>query len=203
MRKMVVACLALTVACSSESGSTDQAPASPDSGVADQGVVRDRDSTPATDDPGEQQDAVSIPWTHGVAESKSQDGIAVLRAIRTARHDDFDRIVFEFTDGPLPGYHVSYIDRPVRQCGSGEVVPLPGDAWLAIQLQPALAHTDEGRPTLGARTFKTALPNLLELASICDFEADVTWVGAVRMPSDFRIFPLREPGRLVVDVRHR
>ena len=37
----------------------------------------------------------------------------------TVQHDAFDRTVFTFTGDTLPGYHVAYVDEPVRQCGRG------------------------------------------------------------------------------------
>ena len=125
--------------------------------------------------------------------------MATLLAVRTARHPDYERIAFEFDR--LPNYKVEYIDRPVIACGSGATVPLPGDAWLEVDLRPANAHTEEGRPTVGARSFAPAYPNLLELRLTCDFEAQVTWVAGLRSPNRFRVTELRDPARLVVDIR--
>src|SRR5690606_40460443 len=59
--------------------------------------------------------------------------------------------VFEFPGNGLPGYHIGYIDRPVRQCGSGEVVELAGDGWLEIRMEPAQAHDEQGRATVTER----------------------------------------------------
>src|SRR5690606_13845325 len=74
-------------------------------------------------------------WTAGLT-AKPGAGIATLSAVRTAVHDGFERILFEFSD-EMAGYHVEYIDKPVRQCGSGDVVELPGDGWLSIRFEPA------------------------------------------------------------------
>jgi hypothetical protein len=141
-------------------------------------------------------------WTHAVLEAQRTTEVAILLAVRAARHDGFERIVFEFAGATLPGYKVSYIDRPVRQCGSGEVVSLPGDGWLEIKLQPAYAHTEEGRPTV-SRVMDVGLPNIRRLTLTCDFEADVTWVGGLLSPNDYRVAELRNPARLVVDVRQQ
>ena len=103
----------------------------------------------------------------------------------------------------MPGYHIAYIDRPVRSCGSGEVVPLPGDGWLEVRMQPAAAHTEAGEPTIARRVHPLTLPNLKQLSLTCDFEADVTWVAGVLSPNDFRVSELKGPSRLVVDIRHR
>ncbi len=103
----------------------------------------------------------------------------------------------------MPGIHVEYVDEPVRACGSGEAVALPGDAWLEVRITPVHAHTDLGRPTIEERRRAPDLPAVLEIVQTCDFEAVVTWVLAVRSPEGFRLTRLDDPARLVVDVRHR
>jgi hypothetical protein len=141
-------------------------------------------------------------WTAGDTFVDGQvSGSALLRGVRSARHDGFDRIVFEF-ESASPGYRISYIDRPVRQCGSGEVVPLAGDAWLSMRFEPADAHTAEGAPTIMERSRSPALPNVIELKLICDFEAQVEWVAGVHMPMEYRVLTLHDPTRVVVDIRH-
>jgi hypothetical protein len=127
--------------------------------------------------------------------------VAQLRSVRAARHEGFDRVVFEFGEA-LPGYEIEYIDRPVRACGSGHVVPLAGDGWLEVRFHPARSHTDEGKPTVKERRQRAELPTLLELASTCDFEGYVTWVLGVASPNRYRVLELTSPPRLAVDVLH-
>lgn len=129
-------------------------------------------------------------------------GAALLRDVRTAGHTGFDRIVLDFGADSVPGYRIAYIDRPVRQCGSGEVVPLEGDGWLSITVQPANAHTEAGEPTVRERERTPRLPAVLELKLICDFEAMVEVVAGVSSPGRYRVFELAAPGRLVVDIMH-
>ena len=142
--------------------------------------------------------------TSGITDKlKSLAGSATLRAIRAGRHEGFDRIVFEFAGSEVPGYHIEYIDKPVRSCGSGDVVPLAGDGWLQVRFEPARAHTDEGKPTLGFRELTPRLPNLLELKSTCDFEGQVEWVAGVGSPNRYRVLELENPARFVVDIKHK
>lgn len=141
-------------------------------------------------------------WTAGIVDIPPEGGISTLVSVRAGGHEEFDRVVWEL-DGPLPGVHAEYVDEPVRACGSGEPVPLPGDAWLEIRMTPARAHTEDGRATIAERRRATDLPLVLEIAASCDFEAVVTWVIAVRSPEPFRLTWLEDPSRLVVDVRHR
>ena len=125
--------------------------------------------------------------------------VAVLREVRAAEQQGFDRVVFEL-DG-IPGYRIGYVDRPV-QCGSGEPVEVAGAAWLQVQLLPAQAHTEAGEPTVQDRERRLELPVLQELESTCDFEADVTWVLGLASRRPYRVQELAGPARLVVDVGH-
>ena len=77
--------------------------------------------------------------------------MTVLESVRTARNDGYDRIVFEFEEGRSPGFRVEFVELPVRQCGSGQPVPLRGDTWLRVRLEPSQAHDDRGRATVRDR----------------------------------------------------
>lgn len=155
-------------------------------------------------DPGTSPAAVEEEWTAGIVTSPggAAPPVAVLEEARAAANQDFDRVVFQFAGDRLPGYHVEYVDRPVRQCGSGEPVPVAGDGWLLVRLEPAQAHDEQGRPTVEDRSQAPDLPVLQELKLICDFEAIVTWVLGVSSPNRYRVMELSDPARLVVDVRH-
>jgi len=142
-------------------------------------------------------------WSAGVVDLPSgAAGISTLVSVRTARHEGFDRVVWEL-EGDMPGIHVEYVDEPVRSCGSGEPVALTGDAWLEVRITPANAHSEAGRPTIAERRRATGLPAVHEIVQTCDFEGIVTWVLAVRSPETFRLARFGDPSRLVVDVRHR
>jgi hypothetical protein len=131
-------------------------------------------------------------------------GVATLEAARAASHTGFDRVVFEFRDDILPGYHLEYVDRPVRDCGSGDPIPVEGDGYLMVRMQPARAHTDayQATVTVAERRRRLDHPNLKALVSTCDFEAVLEWVLGVGSPNRYRVTELREPARLVVDVLH-
>lgn len=145
----------------------------------------------------------SFEGTAGIVEKQRPDApVAVLREVRSARQEGFDRVVFEFEGSALPGYHVEYVDRPVLQCGSGEPVQVAGDGWLEVRLTPAQAHTEAGEATVKERERRLSLPVLKELESTCDFEAHVTWVLVVASPNRYRVQELSNPARLIVDVRH-
>jgi len=141
--------------------------------------------------------------TVGMTE-KVSSGIppVTLTNVRAGRHDQYDRVVFEFQGSALPGYHVEYIDRPVRHCASGDVVPLEGDGWLRIRLTPSQAHTEAGQATIAQREQRPGLTIVRELKQICDFEGQVAWVLGVSSPNRYRVLELGAPARLVVDIKH-
>jgi hypothetical protein len=126
----------------------------------------------------------------------------ILRAVRAAKHDNFDRVVFEFTGSGLPGYRIAYVDQPMRSCGAGEVVSVGGNGLMFIQILPANAHTEAGEATIAERERKLNLPVMQELKLTCDFEADVQWVLGVTSPNRYRVLELLNPARLVVDIKH-
>lgn len=142
-------------------------------------------------------------WTAGTTHRPRPDaGVATLREVRVGQHAGFDRTVWEFEGATVPGYRIEYIDGPVRQCGSGHVVPLAGRGSLAVQLSPAQAHDDQGRVTVRRREWAPRLRVLRELKLTCDFEAEVVWALGVTSPNLYRVLELSRPARLVVDVRH-
>lgn len=144
--------------------------------------------------------AESGEWKAGVTQVRRGTG-ATLRAVRAARNEGWDRVVFEFDGAAVPGYHVEYVDRP-RHCGSGDAAQVAGQGWLEVRITPAQAHTEAGQPTMAQRETRLALPVLKEMEQTCDFEAEVTWVLGVASPNGYRVSELTGPTRLVVDVKH-
>lgn len=144
-------------------------------------------------------------WTLGPSRLAGEGGTAVVRSVRLGAHSGesppYDRIVFEVEGGP-PGVHVEYVDRPVRTCGSGEALYPEGDGFLEVRLDGARAHTEAGDPTVSHARQVHGLPAIRETVPTCDFEGMVTWVLGVAGPEPYRVFRLRDPARVVVDVRH-
>ena len=168
-------------------------------GCTSDGVNEQPDSPQAK---AEQDAAQASEWTAGIIDQAQSDAPAsTLVTVRTATHDGFDRVVFEFAE-QIPGYHTEYIDQPVRKCGSGKVAPIAGDGWLEIRMYPANAHTSEGQPTIAERERMLSLPVISELELTCDFEGIVTWVFGVESPNRYQVRELSSPPRLIIDVWH-
>lgn len=195
VRRALAAALAVA-ACGGGPGA-DREVAPPDTAEAPRGEAPP-DTGP---DVGEAVVDTSGRWTVGIAAGASAStGLALLVDVRAARHEGYDRVTWEF-DGTLPGWHVEYIDRPVRECGSGRPVPLPGDGWLEVRFEFAAAHDEAGRSTV-ERPAAAGLGGIREIVRTCDFEGVVAWVLAVESPEPYRPIELDDPARLAVDVRH-
>lgn len=153
----------------------------------------------------ERVDNAEFNGTAGITEKKNPNvtAVAILHDVRSARHGTYDRVVFEFKGSEMPTYHIEYIDRPVRACGSGDVVSFAGDGWLDVRFSDAQAHTPEGYPTIKDRSRSPNLPIVKDLKITCDFEAEVTWVMGVSSPNRYRVLELSNPTRLAIDIKHR
>lgn len=124
----------------------------------------------------------------------------ILRATHAAAHTGYDRVVFEFADTSLPGYHVEYASRAVRRCGSGDLVSLAGAARLLVRFEPARAHDEGGNPTVSERESTPRLSAVKDIKLVCDFEGQVAWALGVSTARPYRV--TETGGRLVLDVRH-
>jgi hypothetical protein len=151
--------------------------------------------------PAREKPGAPFTGTVGIVDVPRTGAPSTLTDVRAASHEGYDRVVFEFR-GAAPGYHVEYVDRPVRDCGAGEPRPIAGDGWLEVRFFPANAHDEQGRPTVPFGELRPNLPNVVEVERTCDFEAVVTWVLGTRSPKRYRVLELTAPTRFVVDVRH-
>ncbi|MDI1447346.1 hypothetical protein [Polyangium sp. 6x1] len=182
---------------------TPEAPAEPPTKAAEPAPS----ATPALPTPGTKEPGDTAPeafeGTAAAVEKKIPEVLTVeLRSVRAGRHAGFDRTVFEFSGRALPGYRVEYIDKPVRRCGTGDPVTVAGDGWLRVRMSPARAHNEAGLSTLSPVEQRPKLPVLLELTPTCDFEGELTWVLGVGSPNRYRVLELRDPPRIVIDVKH-
>lgn len=154
--------------------------------------------------PEETADTADFEGTAGITEKKYPNikAPAIMSDVRSARHGNYDRVVFEFLGPELPTYHIEYIDRPVRSCGSGDVVPFAGDGWLEVRFTDAQAHAPEGDATIKDRSRSPNLPTVKDMKVTCDFEGEVTWVLGVSSPNRYRVIELKDPTRLVLDIKN-
>ena len=125
-----------------------------------------------------------------------EGGPFVLTAVRTAPQQGFDRVVLELTGTGTPGWDARYVEQ-ARTDGSGEVVPVQGDTVLQVALRGLGTGSTTGRVAGGG-------PVVREVALLPVFEGQALVVlGLAGPPRPFRVYPLTDPLRVVVDVRER
>ncbi|MBV9110754.1 MAG: hypothetical protein JO306_15185 [Gemmatimonadetes bacterium] len=139
-------------------------------------------------------------WTTSALAGTHRGATGVLRGLRVAQHDGFDRLVLDFGTGAVPGWHVEYVDA-ATQCGSGRKVKTAGTAVLLVRLRTAQAHDDAGQPTIRQRDLPLTLPVLRQMVMTCDFEGGVEVVLGVAARQPFRVMDFQGPSRIVVDVK--
>jgi hypothetical protein len=125
-----------------------------------------------------------------------------LTNITSGRHDTFDRIVLAFA-GPQPECSAGYVLQIVAD-GSGQPISLDGNAFLRVTLRGAAAHDDAGKMTYsGPATMDTPeLANITAVALAGDFEGEVTIGVGMNVETDYKVFALSGPTRVVIDVGH-
>jgi hypothetical protein len=130
---------------------------------------------------------------------------ALLTGVRAARHEGYDRVVFQFAN-TLPGYDVRYVKRPVHQDGSGKVMRVNGTYVVQIRMLNALdadlTKTGAPRTYTGPIRFSPRTPEVVELVRTGGFEAVLTWTVGLHDRVDFRVSALKAPARLVIDFRN-
>jgi len=125
---------------------------------------------------------------------------ATLVDVRYARHAGFDRLVFEFQGGAGMSWSRQY--GTLTSPGSGERIPVEGEATLVVRIDDARAHDGNYEPTYRLRTLDPRLPALRQVKWGGDYEGTLT-VGLGLMDrvaiKDYALF---SPQRLVFDITH-
>ena len=212
---VILAVVAALGACGGGSGTADGA-------AVDSLPPTDGSTTPSgqADDPADQsgragqEDGTEAPvgdtageagassWTTGASAGREGAGQhALLTEVRTARHDGYDRIVFEF-ESTVPAYEVRYVSGTIEQCGSGRPAQIEAPVGLQVTFPSAAAHTDQGAPTVSDRSRQVSLPVLRTAHITCDFEGRVEWALGLEQKVPYRAFVLNDPARVVIDLQH-
>jgi hypothetical protein len=114
--------------------------------------------------------------------------------IRTAAHDGYDRVVFEFS-GQIPSYDITrQSSATFLRDANGQSVQLDGNVGVKIVFRDTDAAT--AVPT----DEKPRLTSLREIAQIGSFERVLTYGIGISSSQCIRVLELSGPFRLVVDV---
>ena len=158
----------------------------------------------ATASPAGEDDApADFPAAPALSEQEPSGGPLTVTAVRVARQDGYDRVVFELAGKAAgqAGWRVEYVDEPASQ-GSGDPVDVAGDAALSVTITGTGYPMDTGQEEVGD---DPALPGDLQvvedvvLGAVFEgqYEAFVGTSGEL----PFRVFRLSDPERVVVDVQ--
>lgn len=152
---------------------------------------------------GEDDAPADFPAQPALSEQEPSGGPLSVTAVRVARQDGYDRVVFELAgrEAGQAGWRVEYVDDPAQQ-GSGDPVEVAGEAALSVVITGTGYPMDTGQEEVAG---DPALPGDLQvvedvvLGAVFEgqYEAFVGTSG--REP--FRVFRLADPERVVVDVR--
>jgi hypothetical protein len=134
-----------------------------------------------------------------VADPVDPSGLTVTAA-RAARHEGYDRVVFEFSGSGTPGWSVEYVDAASSQ-GSGAAVDVPGQAILQVTVQGTSYPYESGAQELPRGAVAVSGTHVVQ-GVVYDATLEgssVAWIGTTaRTP--FRAYALTGPSRLVVEV---
>jgi hypothetical protein len=126
----------------------------------------------------------------------ASEGAGDLTAITAGQHAAYDRVVFTFRQG-RPGYRVGYVNSVISD-PKGDVVALPGQAFLRIVFRPATGYQSYS----GSGTITPVYPALLQVRAAGDFESYLSFGIGLSQRVGFRILTLTQPYRVVIDVAH-
>ncbi|MDO5030116.1 MAG: hypothetical protein Q4E11_05975 [Corynebacterium sp.] len=144
-------------------------------------------------------------FTISSAEATPSDGAYLgIEDVRVGSHDGYDRIVFELKGEGTPGYFVRYEDVPTQQ-GSGKPVSVDGAAKLVINLRGMGYPFDFQMEDFPAGPVKpTSTSVIQEVVGAGTFEGQSQYiVGLKGDKAPFKVFPLSNPNRLVIDFQSK
>ncbi len=110
-----------------------------------------------------------------------------------------DRVVFEF-DGPVPAdFDVSFVPAIIGD-PSGLPVPVIGQALLGVTFSLANGHDEDGNVFTDAIT-TLGLKNVIQVVRSGDFEAVLSFGIGLAKQTQFSVFTLTNPSRVVIDIK--
>ena len=144
-----------------------------------------------------------FPSGPALSEQEPSGGPLTVTAVRVARQDGYDRVVFELAGRAAgqAGWRVEYVDE-ARAQGSGDPVPVEGDAVLSVLITGTGYPMDTGQEEVAD---DPALPGDLEVVQDvvlgAVFEGQYEAFIGTSGEQPFRVTRLGDPERVVVDVR--
>jgi len=145
-------------------------------------------------------------WTtRPVARQHSAQQTPYVRSIRVAQHNDYDRVVFEFT-GAMPNYNVEYLkSRFYEDEGGRHRIRIAGSAFIQVSLTQIPAN-DEQLKFSESKNYvpegRLKSPSVLQIEEAGLWEGNYDFLLGIRGRKPFRVSELDGPRRLVIDFKH-
>ena len=141
----------------------------------------------------------------GPLTSPKVGGAQLLTAVALGADKCVDRVTFAFRSKTIdpPSYSVEYQPGPFSQAGSGAPVPVRGQTFLVVRLEPAYSFDfDTGQTTYtgSARIATPGTHHVTEVVKTGDFEAVMTWVIGLETTRPVGLQATADPHRLVVTI---
>ena len=131
--------------------------------------------------------------------------VTYIKTVRTAKHKEYDRVVFEFT-GRIPNYRIEYLKSHFYEGEAGRVrIKSPGQAFVQLEFftipvsDEQLKFSEEKEFVPKGRLRMRTVQSVKDQAFFEGFYDFVVGVGS-RKP--FRISELSNPSRVVIDFKH-
>jgi hypothetical protein len=145
-------------------------------------------------------------WTTRlVARQYSAQETPYVRSVRVARHDGYDRVVFEFT-GAMPNYNIEYLKSHFYEDEGGRHrIRIAGTAFIQVSLTQIPANEEqlkfsESKNFVPKGRLKS--PSVLQIEEAGLWEGNYDFLLGIRGRKPFRVSELNEPRRLVIDFKH-
>jgi hypothetical protein len=149
-------------------------------------------------------------WTFKRVSSREKydEVLPVSYKMRTSRHKNFDRIVFEFDERDVPEYTVYYKNAPIlidrshienpAKPTKEETINVKGKAFVIIDFALGFAGIDVRSPSMGEQD----LPVVRDIKTVDWFENFFSFAVGLKAKKAFRVRELSNPTRLVIDFKH-
>lgn len=147
--------------------------------------------------------ALELPWSANKVSRDAAAGApaANLRSAEVAGHDGYDRVTFTLDDAlPVTGYQIAFAEAGATVACGADSHTLEAPRTLVVTFNPARAGAD-GERWIATGVARTGATRMARAGLLCDDGATVVWTAELDQGEQVRVLELREPGRVVVDLR--
>lgn len=147
--------------------------------------------------------ALELPWSANKVTRDAAAGAPAsnLRSAGVEGHDGYDRVTFTLDDAlPVTGYHLAFAEAGDTVACGAERHTLEAPRTLVVTFSPARAGAD-GERWITTGVARTGATRMARAGVLCDDGTTVVWTAELERGEEARVLELREPGRVVVDVR--